>query len=1095
MKKHLKIRLYKVYNKIIIYFYFEISFTPIIYRHNFIMEGKDYFEDENGKKYDLNLFKDVGIEFKDGKIRKAGKKRYFTITTKTAKKIMDDLSFGVEDFFVYIEPEVKQREVKEVKEFKYSLDKSGFLTHYIGGLNLDTSDTKEILGQILPVIADAKKNQGLTNKARVHIKLNFKTSSKQEYYSKTFNGIELGKFVEEFLRMYNRYIDMHLHPDAQKDYTKDIDMIIITFIPENRGGCNPTKHPKRNHKGDVVLVSPLTNNMQNNCLFMCLKEYCNFECKRFKEARGNRIRREFGLLDNSQIPISIALKIFEKYKKEEYKNHSLFIIDEDSIIKHESDSKLNKKVYISLKDNHYTNVEFKDYKKCPKCLKKYIKKHNCSISNIGYVENKIKKKMKRRLITATKYEKVLNNHLVIHYDIETYPDVKFMNVPYIVGYIDILDGRKFKYFAGVDCMRLFFKEMLRIAEVFEKQNKKIFINAYNGANFDHYELYKEYLDRNIVVKTSRQNGAIIVCEYKNIKFFDIKRHVQGGLKDNLKAFKCKIQKGDFDHNRGKPWEEMDEKTKADCLKYLRADVEGLKELYDKLNTSIFQNSSINITSYVSTSSLSYDMWKRSIHNKYDIHLPTIQQEAAFRASVRGGRCYKSKSEFKSKDYDAFMNEKIDFEDIKDYMIDADVVSLYPASMMYEYPIGECFRLAEGTKCMEGKMGIYYIKYKTNKRLAHPVLGRREDKTGKLIWDLNDSEGWYTSVEIQDAIKYGYQVEILDGWYWKETSHVFKHYIKSLFELKKKLAKEGKKGSVEYLLSKLNMNSLYGKTVQRPIYSKTINISSIAEYWKFFSTHIITDIFKLRDGIWEISGSPIDTKKIEKQISKPTQFGAFILAYSRRIMLNYMNEANPYFDHKDKPENMKEQIDNDFYYTDTDSLQMHQKNAHLIKNLGCKDLGAITDDLGDGNKIIRALWISPKLYMLEYLSKRDIGPLNEESQSKLDKKIKKGLIKYAHSGVYIKYHFRGKGLNKSQLSPTMYEKMNKGESIKNVREFQIKKINVKRNSKQQHIPRFSTIKLDNIEKIVNSQRWKGREFCSKYQYSVPYGSTNSYINKL
>jgi hypothetical protein len=43
-------------------------------------------------------------------------------------------------------------------------------------------------------------------------------------------------------------------------------------------------------------------------------------------------------------------------------------------------------------------------------------------------------------------------------------------------------------------------------------------------------------------------------------------------------------------------------------------------------------------------------------------------------------------------------------------------------------------------------------------------------------------------------------------------------------------------------------------------------------------------------------------------------GAFILAYSRRIMLGVIKQSNPYFGLDDK-----KQIDNDFNYTDTYSL--------------------------------------------------------------------------------------------------------------------------------------------------------------------------------
>ncbi len=59
----------------------------------------------------------------------------------------------------------------------------------------------------------------------------------------------------------------------------------------------------------------------------------------------------------------------------------------------------------------------------------------------------------------------------------------------------------------------------------------------------------------------------------------------------------------------------------------------------------------------------------------------------------------------------------------------------------------------------------------------------------------------------------------------------------------------------------------------------------------------------------------------KKITKPSYLGSFILGYSRRIMLNYLKQTNPYFDSPD----LKNQLENSPYYTDTDSIQIHRRN--------------------------------------------------------------------------------------------------------------------------------------------------------------------------
>ena len=61
----------------------------------------------------------------------------------------------------------------------------------------------------------------------------------------------------------------------------------------------------------------------------------------------------------------------------------------------------------------------------------------------------------------------------------------------------------------------------------------------------------------------------------------------------------------------------------------------------------------------------------------------------------------------------------------------------------------------------------------------------------------------------------------------------------------------------------------------------------------------------------------------------------------------------------------------------------------------KEIGGISDDLGDDCNILYGGWIAPKLYILEYAVK--IGDV-----------------------VDIRYHLRGKGIPKDQLTPAIFE---------------------------------------------------------------------------
>lgn len=891
-----------------------------------------------------------------------------------------------------------------------------------------------------------RSKKGFTKNSSCNIQLVISnTNSKGNKYqtSKSFNEFLL-KNSNTFYNQLRLWGEETIN-ERRENYTFLITNIKIKIIKENSGGCSNTKKTKTIKIGNNWFVSPPSKN--NDCYFKCIIDLCDFGV-RFTENKGNDIRKEFNLEKASCIPPSIGIEIFKKYRKD--KNENIEIVDSDSLIHYVSDKKeTNIKMRIGLTNNHYTIIQGQ---KCPNCLSVYQKKHTCNSSRINYVNNKIKKNKKRSLICRNNEEKEVNNEYVLHYDLETYPKLvngEKIHTPYIIG---LCYENKYITFRGDNCMVEFIDFILKYIE---GKKDLIYLNAYNGSNFDHYFVKTEFIRRKLKLnKFCMNNGSIIMFEYKNLKLFDLNKHLIGSLKNNLSSFGCKVQKGDFNHELGCRWEDMSEEVRNDCLKYLEGDCFGLKELYEKVNNGVFEEYGVNLTSYISTSSLTFNIWKNKIRKKFYIELPTLQQEKDFRQTIRGGRTYKSKSRFISEDYEKFKKGEITFKEVNDYVIDADVVSLYPTAMSkFSYPVGECKELKEGENEMKGKMGIYYIKYITNKNLQHSIGGRR-DKDGFLKWDLIDSEGWFNSIDIEDMLSNGYKVEIIKGYYWEKTDYIFKEYIEGLFEKKK----NSKKGSVKYSLSKLFMNSLYGKMIQRPIFTETEIINNNMEYWKMWGEYNITDINKCGNK-WFVSGMRKDEKDMEKRITKPTHLGSFILGYSRRIMLDYIKQSNPYFNSND----IEKRVENDFYYTDTDSLQMSSKNAKLIKTLGNKDLGGITDDLGDNCKIIKGIWIAPKLYMLEYIKEGD---------------------NKSH------FHFRGKGLNKEELNEKSFIDMDKGFSLTNYRNFQMKKIHYKRNKQQLHIDQFSIVHYnkeedkDKLKRVVNMKKWEGRNFINDNE-SIPF----------
>ena len=76
---------------------------------------------------------------------------------------------------------------------------------------------------------------------------------------------------------------------------------------------------------------------------------------------------------------------------------------------------------------------------------------------------------------------------------------------------------------------------------------------------------------------------------------------------------------------------------------------------------------------------------------------------------------------------------------------------------------------------------------------------------RTIAGLGSWEGWINSVEMDNAIKFKYQFEILKG-YQFEKGDIFSSYVNKLYDLRL----EYETGTPMNLVAKLLLNSLYGK---------------------------------------------------------------------------------------------------------------------------------------------------------------------------------------------------------------------------------------------------------------------------------------------
>ena len=165
------------------------------------------------------------------------------------------------------------------------------------------------------------------------------------------------------------------------------------------------------------------------------------------------------------------------------------------------------------------------------------------------------------------------------------------------------------------------------------------------------------------------------------------------------------------------------------------------------------------------------------------------------------------------------------------------------------------------------------------------------------------------------------------------------------------------------IAKLLLNSLYGKMLMSPVDTQTEVVNNAIEFNEFVLKFNLVDYNIINDNKVLVCGSVKGDRKVEK-INKPRQLGAFVTAYSRRIMLFYMKKIDP---------ELKSSI---FTYTDTDSLHISGEayfellKQGLIKTKQEAKLGYLCSDIKNEGVILKEINLAPKTYLYESIGNQD-----------------------------------------------------------------------------------------------------------------------------
>jgi hypothetical protein len=116
----------------------------------------------------------------------------------------------------------------------------------------------------------------------------------------------------------------------------------------------------------------------------------------------------------------------------------------------------------------------------------------------------------------------------------------------------------------------------------------------------------------------------------------------------------------------------------------------------------------------------------------------------------------------------------------------DVNSLYPFVMKtFAMPIGKPIAFEGNIRKVDpNAFGFFNCKITSPSNLQHPILQRRIKTVNGLrtIAGLGSWTGWICSSEMDNAVTFGYQFEILNGYEFKKGD-IFSSYVDKMYNLR------------------------------------------------------------------------------------------------------------------------------------------------------------------------------------------------------------------------------------------------------------------------------------------------------------------------
>lgn len=906
----------------------------------------------------------------------------------------------------------------------------------------------------------------------------------------------------------NRALTPWLPLGGCKDNVQDI----VDMSALGRHRPDEAVPPLKRRRGNSVGVQLDLNNMRvwcpnvknNNCFFACVKHACALEA--VKDQSGlqgpsatERIdvwRKRLGVPMNQMISFreidNFVRRIFHRV---------IDIFDEHGklmarISPDQVDPNVPVLEFVLFRDHYFVLLD-KTLERfhCQYCGRRNLRSlegHKCAVARQKFFQLK-KKKIVQFLDPLQDQELPVSEEIlstterwpnILFFDFETFFDGAGHRV-YAVGCLHWNEKGEEQYFSfyGEPALENF---VMFLEHEFER-DQALTLVSYNGAGFDHYFILEEQLKQ---LQTPDgfilSRGRLLQVNFWGHRCLDLYNFLgPASLDANCAAYQVPIRKHVFPHLFPRTYRDVEYRGpvlaneyypvrmreevaewkstlpadyvfdfEKECEFYLRRDVECLMELGKRFMKSVWDQFHIFLPNYLTLSQMAFDLWRGTLDKVWQLPLPV---EAPFYNAVNsatyGGRCHFVKRHFRSAQPDG-----TPYAEIEDYLIDLDVVSLYPASMRgHLFPIGPyqhwqdeqsvrtwAMMFADGVVL---PLAIWRVTCIPPAHLIVPALPKKHDEKKTTCWENTPSDSqWYTTIDLLTGRAHGYQFTFLEGYVWKHAAPVFDTYIDMMFQRKSeqdvyKSTKDPRYNPAARDVFKKLMNALYGKMMQKRqstshLFLETgTNDETHHDLWvDFLEDHMGVEYKELGDMLL-VTGERVE---FASGISKPHYLGAFVLSYSREIMNEYFDLLDPL---RLKPEEgtWMDSMDNSFYYTDTDSLIVHAKHIPKMKSKMGSALGQLADEL-NGGKIVEGYFLSPKLYCVKY-----VMPDNS-----------------------VHFKLRGKGIPNSMLHIDHFKRMLlENEPVKY--EFtQLRKVQADLNSKQeeQGVRPFSIVSLLDASRTLN-----------------------------